>query len=186
MTQHKDQAENLRRHMEESEQDAHEQAFNQADINVLDLPPRSEVHQNKKKKTRWKFNQLFLRFLIFLFVLVIILVVTYPYWGKEFLESTQQDGLKEVGGQSVQVVSSNQKLTEERTVEFELDPNSDETIELTGRYYRVSEGDTLESIVNTYYKNPDVINVLKKINQLEDETIKPGEELFLPQLEESK
>lgn len=74
-----DQAETLRTYKREG-------GFEE-DISVLDLPPRSEVHQSKPKKTKWKLNILWLRFLFILLIIIISVFLSYPYWGEWFERS---------------------------------------------------------------------------------------------------
>ncbi|CQR46719.1 hypothetical protein BN1058_00992 [Paraliobacillus sp. PM-2] len=183
MNEQKDQAANLREHMQhENAEDPNDLA--QENINVLELPPRKEIHQDKNKKTKWKINLIFLRFLLLLFLLVIILVVTYQYWGKDFLDKTVQDHQKNPAGETVQVVSPTKKLSEEVTVNLSIGEDTTEKIELTGRYYLVSKGDTLQTVAMDYYNTLEVLDVLRRVNQLKSDPIEPGEKLFLPTIDE--
>ncbi|MCA0970313.1 hypothetical protein LCM20_06910 [Halobacillus litoralis] len=71
-----DQAEALRAYKEE-------EGF-QEYVSVLDLPPRSEVHESSKKQTKWKLNILWIRFLFILLILLIAVFLSQPYWGEWF------------------------------------------------------------------------------------------------------
>ena len=57
---------------------------NYQDIDILNLPPRSEVHGVKKTKTRWKVRSPFIRFLIVLLLVVFLLVGAYFYLDLNF------------------------------------------------------------------------------------------------------
>lgn len=86
-----DQAQLLREQMEEINQnevleDDTEPFFADMndDIDVLNLPPRSTVHDEKKAKFQWKISFAFVRFFAILFVIIVILVLTYDYWADYF------------------------------------------------------------------------------------------------------
>jgi len=65
-----DQATELRNHFHNDDQD------DQDKIDVLNLPPRNEVHQDKKR-THIKWSKPFGRFLLVVMVLVILLFIVY-------------------------------------------------------------------------------------------------------------
>ncbi|MFB1050466.1 hypothetical protein [Paraliobacillus sp. JSM ZJ581] len=185
MNKQEDQAANLREHMKHKDPIDQNEEIEHKEIDVLDLPPRSEIHQGKSKKTRWKINLIFLRFLFLLFIIVIILVITYQYWGKDLLDkAVQEDNSKRTSAETVQVVSPTNELSEEVTIQLELGEKVTDQIELTGRYYFISNEETLEDIAMEYYNTLEVVEMLKRVNQLEAETIKQGEKLFLPTIDE--
>lgn len=184
MNKQDDQATNLREHMKNKELFDENEVVEPIEIDVLDLPPRSEIHQNKSKKTRLKINLIFLRFLLILFLLIIILVITYQYWGKDFLEQTIQTNAKNPSAETVQVVSPKEKLSEEVTVNLALGEDASNKIELTGKYYLISHGETLEDVAMDYYNTLEVLDVLKRVNKLESNTLQNGEKLFLPTIDD--
>lgn len=89
----KDQAELLREQVEAI--NLHEQQDTQQiqpiidhhndDIDVLNLPPRRQVHDDKKAKFQLKTNIAFVRFIAILIFIVAILIFSYKYWGDFFL-----------------------------------------------------------------------------------------------------
>lgn len=54
-------------------------------IDVLNLPPRKEVHGKVKNRTRLRIGQPFLRLLIVILILIIIALGTYIYLGEELI-----------------------------------------------------------------------------------------------------
>lgn len=90
----KDQAELLRKQMEainDHEQETQEielitDQYND-DIDVLNLPPRRQVHDDKKAKLQLKINVAFVRFIAILIFIIAILIFSYKYWGDFFLAS---------------------------------------------------------------------------------------------------
>lgn len=56
------------------------------DIDILNLPPRKEVHSNKKKRTRVKVNRPFARLSAVIIILIIIVIAVYYLWSAELIE----------------------------------------------------------------------------------------------------
>lgn len=82
----KDQAENLRSYKEEG-------SFDRNEMDVLELPPRKDVHQGKPR-TKWKLSTVWMRFLLVIFLILIMVILSYRYWddwfGEKLLESDLQ------------------------------------------------------------------------------------------------
>lgn len=72
-----DQAEKLREYKDDE--------FMKEDWDVLDLPPRKDVHQ--EGKTKWKFSTVWMRFLLVVFITIIIVLLSYQYWDEWFGET---------------------------------------------------------------------------------------------------
>lgn len=58
------------------------------DTDILNLPPRKEVHRHKKQSTRIKIGHPLQRLLFIIFLLVLIIVGAYFFIGDELLSST--------------------------------------------------------------------------------------------------
>ncbi|WP_112181206.1 LysM peptidoglycan-binding domain-containing protein [Paraliobacillus zengyii] len=157
-------------------------------IDILDLPPRSYVHADKKAKTKWKINFLFIRFLMVLFIIIVGLVLTYQVWGEEWFKSVNEENAvySLPGGETVTVIPINQDLSNEVTISIVKDTNENEFVEVTGRYYHVTESDTLISIAENYYQRTSVVSSLRVLNELDSNVITPGQKLFLPNEKELK
>lgn len=56
------------------------------EIDILNLPPRKEVHGNKQNRVRLKMSTSFKRFLLVIFVLVVVLGGIYYFYGAELLQ----------------------------------------------------------------------------------------------------
>lgn len=54
-------------------------------IDVLNLPPRTEVHGKQKTRTHVKFSKPLLRLLIVIIILLGIIIGAYFIWGEELL-----------------------------------------------------------------------------------------------------
>ncbi|WP_440895757.1 hypothetical protein ACS127_14585 [Amphibacillus sp. Q70] len=98
-----DQAQLLRAQMEEINQHQEEEndstpfsddVVDDDDIDVLNLPPRRTIHDEKKAKIQWKISFAFVRFFVILFVILVILVLTYSYWGDYFFENSGSASLQ--------------------------------------------------------------------------------------------
>jgi cytoskeletal protein RodZ len=72
----KDQVGNLKSYDEES-------SFESNEMDVLELPPRKDVHQGKNR-TKWKFSTVWMRFLLVIFLILIVIVLSYRYWDDWF------------------------------------------------------------------------------------------------------
>ncbi|WP_186577835.1 LysM peptidoglycan-binding domain-containing protein [Aquibacillus kalidii] len=135
----------------ESEQDDHL-------VNILDLPPRSHVHANKKTGTKWKISFPLIRLLFVLFLLIVGLILTYQMWGQDWeLESkaSEEQGTSRVGEQVV--------------------VHNGETI-----IHVVKAGETLSSIAIQYYGNENAKYSIIRANSMMEETIQQGDNLIIP------
>lgn len=54
-------------------------------IDVLNLPPRKEVHSNQSTRTRLSISRPFLRFLSVIMLMIIIVVGAYLIWEEELI-----------------------------------------------------------------------------------------------------
>lgn len=54
-------------------------------IDVLNLPPRKEIHGNGKNRTRLKIGRPFLRFLVVTLIFILVVISAYIYWGEELI-----------------------------------------------------------------------------------------------------
>lgn len=54
------------------------------ELDILDLPPRKDVHDGRKEKTRWRLNAIWMRFLLVILLILIIVILSYPYWDEWF------------------------------------------------------------------------------------------------------
>lgn len=75
---YRDQAERLRQKIEK---------MNEPIVKDSNLPPRSELHRNKKKRTKWKLKYPLIRLLVLFFILLpIIFFSIYTYMGGNYFE----------------------------------------------------------------------------------------------------
>ena len=93
--QHDDQAAELRKLLDEVQQGERdiqeggkipqpdEQTEQERAIDILNLPPRKEVHGNKKKNTHIKISVPLLRLLAVIVILLIIVIGAYYIYGEE-------------------------------------------------------------------------------------------------------
>ncbi|WP_117169331.1 LysM peptidoglycan-binding domain-containing protein [Paraliobacillus sediminis] len=193
-----DQAMRLREQMQQIQRDstAKEQPIttpekleeDEPNIDILDLPPRSYVHADKKTKTKWKINFLFIRFLVVLFIVIVGLVLTYQVWGEEWFRSINDENTvySLPVGEKVTVIPINQELSNEVTIAVAKETNENELVEVTGRYYLVTESDTLILIAEKYYQSTNVVSSLREFNELDSNIVTPGQKIFLPNEKELK
>lgn len=54
------------------------------EIDVFELPPRSQIYSETESKFKFKISGGFVRFFAFLLIIIIVLILTYNYWGNYF------------------------------------------------------------------------------------------------------
>ncbi|MCT2537415.1 LysM peptidoglycan-binding domain-containing protein [Aquibacillus koreensis] len=192
----RDQASELRHKMDEINNADHlkiEQEglnTNREDLNVLNLPPRSQVHANKKTKTKWKLSFPLVRLLVVLFILIVGLMLTFNFWGKEFLTTNviHPKNNSNSAGELVTIISgknAEQKDLQEESGKQQListTPLEPEDAEA----YEVKVGDTLESISIEFYGNKESKSIIIEKNRLINEELEVGQVLVLPNKEEKE
>ncbi|WP_163537677.1 LysM peptidoglycan-binding domain-containing protein [Gracilibacillus sp. YIM 98692] len=135
-------------------------------INKGKLPPRSAVHQRKKNKRKISFP--FIRILLFLFILMTVLIMTFKIWGKEYLNSVGiTSAEQETIGQQVRIKQSSNVTVGQQS--------------MSTLYHTVKKEDTLFSIAEQYYSDPTKANWIVEANQLENRTLVVGMELIIPE-----
>lgn len=94
---HKDQAEHLKQLFHEVQQSekaeesvskeltANDTESEHLKIDVLNLPPRKEVHKDHDSRMRLKLSKPFLRFISVVIILFIITICIYIFWGEELI-----------------------------------------------------------------------------------------------------
>lgn len=84
--EHKHQADELQKlfqEVQEHEEEAYDKIETevkhdmQPKIDVLNLPPRKDVHRSHKKKTRFKLSNPLRRLILVVFILIIIIAIVY-------------------------------------------------------------------------------------------------------------
>jgi nucleoid-associated protein YgaU len=137
------------------------------------LPPRSEVHKDKKK-SKFKIKHFFVRVLTLLFILLPIGILWYTeryVEGKKAASSTNS----EKSAFEVIFFDSNKKT----------DNESKSSPSQNFQFHTVKEGETLENIAKKYFPNEDGIAIIKKYNEIGEE-VEPGQVLKIPAKTESK
>ncbi|MYL48431.1 hypothetical protein GLV98_03005 [Halobacillus litoralis] len=69
--------------------------FEKEELDVLELPPRKDVHEGSKEKTRWRLNTIWMRFLFVVLLILIVVILSYPYWDEWFGQTFQKPALLE-------------------------------------------------------------------------------------------
>ncbi|MFD1018524.1 LysM peptidoglycan-binding domain-containing protein [Thalassobacillus hwangdonensis] len=141
--------------------------YESPEIDVLDLPPRKKVHQANKTKMKWKLSLPIIRFLLVIFLLVIIGILTYPYW-KDSLEDIPVFSQETEGG----VVGERLVLKSEVTGL----PEPPEGYV----YYKVREGETVNTIVKEHFGTNDTVEQLERINQSDLKDLSEGDVIIVP------
>ncbi|GEM01670.1 hypothetical protein SAMN05421839_11338 [Halolactibacillus halophilus] len=157
--------------------------MHQEGVDVLSLPPRSRLHEEKKKKVRLKISYAMIRLMVISFILLVILLLTFPYWKDTFFSGSNQEVIHaQFLDHSSDQHDARFRLSNEieRTVEIE----TGETATYQGRLYISLEGETLTQIVDRFYDNQVMMNRVQTINDVSTRTeiIPEGTRLFLPDM----
>lgn len=163
-------------HKDEATANAHQEG-----IDVLSLPPRSRLHEEKKQKVRLKISYAMIRLMVISFILLVILLLTYPYWKDTFFTGSNQEVI------SAQLLDHS---SDQHDARFRLSNEIERTVELItgetatyqGRLYISLEGETLAQIVDRFYDNQLMLNQVQTINAVSTRTeiLPAGTRLFLP------
>jgi len=214
--QFEDQAKVLRQRMHHTNEEGMEEKIddheyseaNEEDLNVLNLPPRSETHKDKKTGYKWKVRYPLIRLLIVLFIILILLIPIYNLWGKQdesegalgsiqsakasdasyMLELTRQKkspetdlGLNNKEEEETSENTSDESEGNSETANKDDYASTKDGVTPTYKEYVVREGDTLFSISMKFYKSKDGKKRIIHANHLESEEIYVGQTLLIPQ-----
>ena len=195
-SQQDDQAKALRQRFEKSAQHIEETPLDkerddnqseridhpdQEDVDVLSLPPRSRLHEEKTQKVRLKISYAMIRLMVISFILLVILLLTYPYWKDTFFSGSHEEVIRaQLLDHSSEKHDARFRLSNdiERTVELE----TGKTVTYQGRLYISLEGETLAQIVDRFYGGFMMMETIQAINDIpmSTETLPAGTRLFLP------
>ena len=197
-SQQDDQAKALRQRFEKSAQDIGEtwtDSYSEADrqdeltddthqeeIDVLSLPPRSRLHEEKTQKVRLKISYAMIRLMVISFILLVILLLTYPYWKDTFFSGSNQEVIRAqlLDHSSEKHDDARFRLSNEIERTVELETGKTETYQ--GRLYISLEGETLAQIVDRFYGGFMMMDRVQTINDIptSTETLPAGTRIFLP------
>jgi len=177
-----DQAKELRVQMEEIKE-------KNSEVDILLLPPRSEVHKNTK--TKWKIKYPTIRLLALIFILLPITILSIYYLhDRKVVNIVSQDGNGSYetieldvnisdgrGEQTARGLSSSRESIHDHEKAFE----PEEVIA-----HIVQENETLYSIAMKYYQSAEGMDIIKKWNKLENSAIHKGQVLEIPLLSAEK
>lgn len=139
------------------------------------LPPRSEVHKDKKeKKSKFKIKHFFVRILTVLFILLPIGILWYTE--RYIAEKNGKSGADSEHSAFEVIFYDSKKKTN-----HESNSSSSETFQ----FHTVKEGETLEEIAKKYFPNEDGIAIIKKYNEVAGE-LERGQVLKIPKKTESE
>jgi LysM repeat protein len=199
-----DQAEELRKQIKGPGKKANE-------LDVLSLPPRSEVHKNTKKKTKWKIKYPVIRLLAIFFILlpISILSIYYLYDNKpvrviklnenESYETVDiaDDNQGEKNGSNIDdnlpqheiemsEINSSVEVDKESEAQEKIEAEMLEESEQKVIHHIVQENETLFSIAMKYYQTDEGMEIIKEWNHLSSSQLYKGQVLKIPVFEMSK
>ncbi|MBO8154923.1 MAG: LysM peptidoglycan-binding domain-containing protein [Bacillaceae bacterium] len=140
------------------------------EIDVMKLPPRSEIHQKNKEKKQRHGSMLLLKIIVFLFLVLIIMIPLY-YWGKETdgrnqpadknsshgeeIEFVQQEIVREVSRNKLDMEEFEKSVPDQ--VPFKHDQSSSD-FEESGSQEQLNRSDTNDTVIkekDQYDQTPD-------------------------------
>lgn len=160
---------------------------------VLSLPPRSEVHRQKKSKKRvkWKLKYPLIRLLALFFILLPILMLSIYYANNDSKTVTVVTRSETGSYERIDITSVEEEVGEsdgqkEERSESDAqkeDKASDEQKVIT---HIVQENETLYSIAMKYYQNDKGMEMIKKWNHLKSARLHKGQVLQIPVMDVEK
>lgn len=146
-----------------------EESLNESTQTEEGLPPRSEVHKDKKnKKSKFKIKHFFVRILTVLFILLPIGVLWYT---ERYVVEKNKESEANSEQSPFEVIFFDSK----KKTNHESKSSSSEAFQ----FHTVKEGETLEEVAKKYFPNEDGIAIIKKYNEIA-EGLKPGQVLKIP------
>lgn len=190
--QHEDQAKELRQRFEQSKTERDEKRSYTKDIDdedsgvqegidVLGLPPRSRLHEEKKQKVRLKISYAMIRLMVIIFILLVVLLLTYPYWKDTFFNTSHEEV---VGAQTFDqsTAKDDARFRLSKEIKRQVEGPAGEFVTYEGRLYMTLKDETLVQIVDRFYQTPVMLDTIKDINHITSTTdvLPEGTRLFLP------
>lgn len=185
----------------------------ETEIDVLSLPPRSEVHKQKetKKKTKWKMEYPLIRLLAFFFILLPISILGIYYMNDEpsvvpvkkssSYETIDMESGNETASPSTQAalsaseaadrkesVSGSETAGKKAALSDSSASTNNEEPESNQQVitHVVQENETLYSIAMHYYETKEGMDIIKKWNRLKTSQLHKGQVLQIPVIDLSK
>ncbi|MFD3446142.1 LysM peptidoglycan-binding domain-containing protein [Microbacteriaceae bacterium 4G12] len=149
--------------------DIERQDEQQGELNILQLPPRSEAHKHKeRKKSKRRIKYFFVRFLTALFVVVPVGVF---YVAQHYIHTMANNRPETKVFEEILFASKKKDTKENQQVNSQ-----------TGsfHFHTVEEGETLSSIAKNYFPDrEDAEAILRQYNDLQEE-VKAGQIIRIP------
>lgn len=137
-------------------------------VDVLSLPPRSQLHEEKKQKVRLKISYAMIRLLVIIFIVLVVLILTYPYWRHVFIDA-QNESM--VGAQTVEQTLElrDERFLLSKEIERSFDDGYGNDIAYKGRYYMTLNDESLSQILDRFYGSQKKLAIVKEINAIMNE-----------------
>ncbi|MBB5323446.1 LysM repeat protein [Anoxybacillus tepidamans] len=193
-----DRAEQLRKQIEDRKQKK------ETEIDVLSLPPRSEVHKEKqtKKKTKWKIKYPLIRLLALFFILLPISILGIYYANDtpsivtvKKSASYEPIDIENETAPSSSLPSENElkkdPLSDAKATDNKKPPSDSSALAERASDQQVithvvQENETLYSIAMHYYETKEGMDIIKKWNHLKTSQLHKGQVLQIPVVDLSK
>lgn len=169
----RNQAERLKRRIEK---------INEETTEVRDqLPPREQIHREKRKKTKWKVKYPIIRILVLFFILLpIVIFSAYSYLEEGKGSKTE----KVTGDSSGYEVINFEKNETESTIETKAEENENTPVEEEQEAVEVQKSISKDTSIATPAPEPTTISGqgtdknVEPAPQVIYHTVKPGENLY--------
>ena len=199
---YRDQAEKLRQKIERTKFEEGEA------IDREELPPRSRVHEQKIKKSKWKLKYPVIHLLMLFFILLPITILSiYASLTKDGIGNVEKTGGESSEGfeiidiedsdqsdipdkeddESVESLINETENKNETSLQENLNQSSQDIIDSIGEksgpkdiiYHTVQPGETIYRISIKYYKSKAGIDTIKSVNNLTSNEIRVGQVLTI-------
>ncbi|MGM7685154.1 LysM peptidoglycan-binding domain-containing protein [Cytobacillus sp. Hm23] len=166
------------------------------------LPPRSQVHKAKKKKTKFRIKYPIIRLLALFFILLPIVILSIAYRNanntldtnskgpvKVNIQSPNRGNVEDeesfqqsepIGSESVEEDTTTNHASSETNIENGVEQETEITDSNSYIIHYVKNDETLFSISMKYFNSKSGIEIIKLANNIQGNSIFTGQKLLIP------
>lgn len=154
------------------------------EVDVLTLPPRGAIHEEKKQSVRLKVSFAMIRLLVIVFILLVVFILTYPYWKDTFFSDSNGNVL-DANTIDRAYSDDDERFMLSNEITRTVTQSTGEKVAVDGRFYITLEGETLTQIIDRFYQTKSKLNDIQAANGIVNpyEILPVGTKIFLIELD---